>query len=111
MLCLTNFSCASSSQLNIRDLLSWVQFMNATCPLSPTESFYHGAHLIFIDSLGCNGHMTGVEKKQAVQETQSFLNDLLHQSDFDGQCSNDITSDADHFGIHPFFIQKGLMHK
>ena len=112
MICLMKyfyFSFVSSSQLNVRDLLSWVKFMNATCPpLSPTESFYHGAHLVFLDSLGCNGYMTGVERKHVVQETQSFLKDLLQQSDLDDRCLSNVLSDADCFGIYPFFIEKGL---
>ena len=101
------FSC----ELSVRDLLSWVHFMNTTSPpLTPAEAFYHGAHLVFLDGLGCSGQITGADKEEALVATQLFLQDLLTQIDCDTasqQSSNDISAAGDQFGIHPFFIRKG----
>ena len=95
----------------MRDLLSWVHFMNKTSPpLSPMEAFYHGAHLACLDGLGCSGQLSSVERVGALAAAETFLRDLLLYNGCDVPpvgCSVDIRVDDSHFGIHPFFIRKG----
>ena len=103
----------SSCEFSVRDLLSWVHFMNTTShPLSPTEGFYHGAYLALLDGLGCNGKMSSVDRHRALAAAEAFLQDLLHQSGCEvtpQYSSEDTVSDEEQFGIHPFFIRKGLL--
>ena len=87
--------------------------MNTTCPpLSLTEGFYHGAYLAFLDGLGCNGKMSSVDRHGALASAEAFLQDLLHQSGCEVNpqySSEDTVSNEEQFGIHPFFIRKGLL--
>lgn len=105
----------SSCEFSVRDLLSWVRFMNTTCPpLSPTEGFYHGAYLAFLDGLGCNGKMSSVDRNGALAAAEAFLQDLLLQSGCEvipQYSTEDTVSDEEQFGIRPFFIRKGLLPK
>ena len=98
----------------MRDLLSWVQFMNTTSPpLPPAEALYHGAHLACLDRLGCGGQGSGADRDGAVAAAEAFLQDILlqHGCEVAGPaswCSADIVSDGSRFGINPFLIEKGM---
>ncbi|KAK9429716.1 hypothetical protein V1505DRAFT_393955 [Lipomyces doorenjongii] len=45
---------AGSGIVSIREILSWIAFINATDTLSPTVRLVHGASMVFIDTLGTN---------------------------------------------------------
>ena len=86
--------------------------MNATSPpLPPAEAFYHGAHLVLLDSLGCREQLSVTVREHLLQEAQMFLQELLvkngHQMSLQSSPAS-ISCHEDMFGIHPFFIKKGL---
>ena len=96
----------------MRDLLTWVHFMNATSPpLPPSEAFYHGAHLVLFDSLGFRTELGVAERESLVEDIERYLQELLVRNGFgmipqvSPAC---ISCDGDLFGIHPFFINKGF---
>ncbi|KAL4583665.1 hypothetical protein LXL04_008247 [Taraxacum kok-saghyz] len=118
--------------LTVRDLLSWIDFINVTeGSLSPEVSMLHGAFLVLLDGLSLG---TGISKKEAedlrewcltflmeqLKESKLRLNqtdiltaesygwyDLLKSAEI--LSSNDMEIDTQ-FGIHPFYIEKGGNH-
>ena len=104
----TCFFC--SSVISIRDLLAWVNFMNTLTPqLTPEEAFYHGAHLVFLDAMGCGSTGDGGKmKSEAIQ----FLMRLMetHGIALPGDDNEDSDMEGSHeglFGIPAFFIERG----
>jgi midasin len=100
-----------SIQVSVRDLLTWVRFMNATSPpLPPAEAFYHGAHLVLLDSLGCREQLSVTVREHLLQGAQMFLQELLVKNGRQMSLQSSpasISCHEDMFGIHPFFIKKG----
>ncbi|KAK9239587.1 hypothetical protein V1525DRAFT_430746 [Lipomyces kononenkoae] len=45
---------SSVAIVSIREILSWIAFINATQSLSPTVRLVHGASMVYIDTLGTN---------------------------------------------------------
>jgi len=55
--------------LSIRDLLTWIQFINTTgAEVGPPVSYVHGAHVAFIDGIGL-----GVGVSEEVRMFANFL--------------------------------------
>lgn len=83
--------------------------MNATSGyVSPAQGFYHGAHLVFVDGLGCGSSLDASKLKE---DAVKYLLYLLKLSgctvpEIDGP--REITSDSKVLGIAPFFINKGI---
>ena len=116
--------------MSIRDLLSWVNFIN-TCSFSATHddmedkvllppalAYVHGACLVFLDALG-SGVSSSVSSssssgavKDAYQTCFEFLSSQVGQSQEGEGCFREqvgISSDrTDVFGISPFFIPRGM---
>ena len=119
--------------MSIRDLLSWVNFIN-TCSFSATHddvedkvllppalAYVHGACLVFLDALG-SGSSSSVSSsssssssgavKDAYQACFEFLSSQVEQSKEAEECFGEqfgISSDkTDVFGISPFFIPRGM---
>ena len=102
------FTC--SVVISTRDLLTWVQFMNSSLPtLTPVQAFCHGAHLVFLDALGCGAHASSLGLREGLL---SCIRDKL------GSCCQpeewEELSTAGEFvmtestcGIQPFMISKG----
>ncbi len=99
-----------SSACNTRDLLVWVKFMNTTTLhyLPPGSAFYHGAHLVFLDALGCG--WSGNMKDGATTFLQSLVEgngvSLSTGSEVEEVSAMDIAPE-EVFGISPFFIKRG----
>ena len=120
--------------MSIRDLLSWVNFIN-TCSFSatladmqdkillpPALAYVHGACLVFLDALGSGSSLSASASassssssgavKDAYQACFEFLTSQVEQSKEAEGCfeeQNGITSDrTDVFGISPFFISRGM---
>ncbi|GLT49686.1 hypothetical protein SLA2020_232280 [Shorea laevis] len=115
--------------LTVRDLLSWVAFVNVTeRSLGPEYAFLHGAFLVVLDGISLG---TGISKKEGEvlrDKSFSFLLEQLkvdstsmlfsklskienygwgdHKAAVDFTGSVDVLRE-DIFGIDPFFIQKG----
>lgn len=115
--------------MSIRDLLSWVNFINM-CSFSATHddiedkvllppalAYVHGACLVFLDALG-SGSSSSVSSsssdvvKDAYQACFKFLSSQVQQGrGAEGSFGEQIviTSDrTDVFGVSPFFIPRGM---
>ncbi|KAF8672677.1 hypothetical protein HU200_049372 [Digitaria exilis] len=114
--------------LTIRDLLSWISFINVTEQnLGPQQALIHGLFLILLDglSLGVNVSKSEateirntclsflLEELQKVEgkAVDSYLNDLNNYGWGDNIRKADTDHDylEDHFGISPFYIPKGYI--
>ncbi|GAV80132.1 AAA_5 domain-containing protein [Cephalotus follicularis] len=119
----------TGKMLTVRDLLSWVAFINSTGRiLGPELSFLHGVFLVLLDGLSLG---TGISRRDAEELRQRCLSFLLEQLNVcfllpcilflmenygwgdleavrDISCSN-CKEYNNIFGIHPFFIEKGFM--
>lgn len=74
--------------------------------LSPTEGFYHGAHLVFVDGLGCGNSPATKLKRDAIDHLHILLEQwgcIMHNID----SSLVVTNDDNLFGIAPFCIKRG----
>ncbi|KAJ4836844.1 hypothetical protein Tsubulata_018473 [Turnera subulata] len=114
--------------LTVRDLLSWVEFFNATKgSLGPDYAFLHGLFLVLLDGLSLG---TGVSRRDAGILREKCLSFLLRQLKLKGDelhelsimenygwgdpgrainiSSQDAMQSDDIFGISPFFIRKGF---
>ena len=115
--------------MSIRDLLSWVNFIN-TCSFSATHddmedkvllppalAYVHGACLVFLDALGSVSSSSASSSssdvvKDAYQACFEFLSSQVQQGrGAEGSFREEIviTSDrTDVFGVSPFFIPRGM---
>ena len=91
----------------------WVQFMNATASsLTPAQSFIHGAHLVFLDALGCGSAMSAATngkqvKKAACQHVRAVLEKHSVGSDENVESLGEFSYQGDLCGIPPFMISIG----
>lgn len=97
--------------LSVRDVLTWVQFMNTTSSsLSAIQSFIHGAYLVFLDSLGCGAAPShGAETKAAAAHQ---MRDVLQRHGLES-CEEDggvngFCYDGEMCGMPPFMIARGI---
>ena len=97
--------------MTVRDLLTWVDFMNNSTPsLMPADAFYHGAHLVLLDGIECSAQMISTRRESFVLEVEMFLQRLCVEAGFGRTHQNTpapIVDDGDVFGIPPFFVKKG----
>ncbi|KAJ8774196.1 hypothetical protein K2173_009627 [Erythroxylum novogranatense] len=114
----------TGKMLTVRDLLSWIEFINVTKgSLGTDDAFLHGLFLVVLDGLSLG---TGISTRDALllrKESFSFLLKKLkldhtqfrmedygwedHGSSTDNSVNTDMLHDK-LFGIHPFYIEKGL---
>lgn len=60
---------ASSGIVSLRDILSWVNFVNELSKnISPELSLYHGACMVFIDSIGSNNSSALAQTAELLQK-------------------------------------------
>lgn len=116
--------------LSIRDILSWVNFINVTADdtsvkedigttLNAVMAFVHAACLVYIDGLGSGTTFCSAEAAvSARQKCMQFLHDKLANV---MEITDDVLSElnmyeskerkiswlGDSFGIHPFYIPRG----
>ena len=100
----------------MRDLLSLATFMNTVSgTLTQPASYYHGARLVFIDSLmSDNGDLQQLSRDRStcVQYLQSQLvaKELYNSVDLEVS-SNEVELTCDEkFGIKPFYISTGGLY-
>lgn len=120
--------------VSVRDLLSWVNFINTCCTpgnclattfgqLEPTEAYIHGACLVFLDGLGVGPHSHSETlgrgaRQQCLEYLQKQIAKLTGQridlstltpfiSEKEGEPVDWIQTTESSFGIPPFFIPKG----
>ena len=88
--------------ISARDVLAWVKFIAVTSFLPPMLSFYHGAHTVFVDALGCGDKVLAGNCKLLREFCENVLHDLSNHGDT--VVANDMQAE-DKFGIPPFFIE------
>uniref|UniRef100_A0ACD5WZY3 Uncharacterized protein n=1 Tax=Avena sativa TaxID=4498 RepID=A0ACD5WZY3_AVESA len=128
--CIVNFwkrfnQLRTGRMLTIRDLLSWISFINVTeTILGPEQALIHGLFLILLDGLALGMNFSESEATEwrrtclslLLEELQkvegkplsSDLNDLKNYGwgdDIRKTCID--CNHRDHFGIAPFYIPKG----
>ncbi|XP_015108995.1 midasin [Diachasma alloeum] len=99
--------------VSIRDVLTWVDFMNSSSTLSTSEAYYHGACLTYIDSLGSG--VTGTERYEKLESfRRSAISFLKHQTkqNFERAEEDMMRTDPEVeaeelFGVAPFYIPVG----
>ncbi|XP_063830768.1 midasin-like [Ostrinia nubilalis] len=105
---------------SIRDLLSWVQFINVTVVknlLDAPEAYVHGACMTFLDCFGTalTGH---IDSETLILLRENAINFLLKQvgNDYTQTLKDTLSSkhvqlkaeyDGQRFGINPFYIEIG----
>uniref|UniRef100_A0A0E0M8B9 Midasin n=1 Tax=Oryza punctata TaxID=4537 RepID=A0A0E0M8B9_ORYPU len=126
--CIVNFwmwfnQLHTGRMLTIRDLLSWISFINVTeGNLGPQQALIHGLFLVLLDGLTLGMNVSKTEATELRRTCLSFLleelqkvegkplnsdlNDLKNYGWGDHTREIDI-GQADHFGITPFYIDKG----
>nr|XP_043616411.1 midasin-like [Erigeron canadensis] len=115
--------------LTVRDLLSWIDFINVTdTSLGPEKKLVHGAFLVLLDGLSLGSGISRIEANVLRENCQSFLMSQLEKSRLslnqakllatenygwsdlprsdEAMSSNGMEVDSS-FGIHPFYIEKG----
>ncbi|KAG5541983.1 hypothetical protein RHGRI_021724 [Rhododendron griersonianum] len=115
--------------LTVRDLLSWLAFIDATAGnLPPEDALIHGAFLVLLDGISLGSGISKGHAGELRERCMSFLLEQLKMSCSSLDCSNlsvmanyawsDVRSSADTscddnmqcdnlFGIHPFYIANG----
>ncbi|KAL1775570.1 midasin isoform X1 [Sigmodon hispidus] len=126
---LTHQEFGRKSVVSIRDILSWVHFMNSMADeaaskrletISTVTSFVHAACLVYIDGIGSGVTSSGFGTALlAREECLKFLTKRLskvvrltdYQKDdlkiYDTLKSKEFTGVDDLWGVHPFFIPRG----
>jgi midasin len=102
---------STKTVFSIRDLLTWVKFMNITAPpLTPAEAFFHGAHMVFLDAMGCGDRSVAEHRQDITAFIHAQLKrhgvNLILKEDL---CQEMNCTDDQLFGIHPFYIEKGVL--
>ncbi|VDP20601.1 unnamed protein product [Soboliphyme baturini] len=101
--------------LSIRDMLSWVSFINICSSAIETPLAYaHGACAVFLDGFGCQKSSTSSEASQFRTASLRFLKHQLQRrcnTTLSVDCvehgSGVVERDLCYFGIKPFFIKLG----
>ncbi|KAJ0174061.1 hypothetical protein K1T71_010207 [Dendrolimus kikuchii] len=120
---LKNSEVTNKFPFSIRDLLSWVQFINATVTkglLEIPEAYVHGACMTFLDCFGTalTGH---IDSKTLSVLRRTAINFLLNQIKIvSDECTDSVRNmlsnknvkfiaecDDTKFGINPFYIKIG----
>ncbi|NXT02789.1 MDN1 protein, partial [Jacana jacana] len=128
---LTNQEFGRQCILSVRDVLSWVNFMNVMVEdesnsansllyISPMMSFIHAACLVYIDGIGsgttsCSADMASVAREKCLtflcEKMSQFLELTDHQKSelkiYDRTKEKEFVWMDSFMGIHPFFIPRG----
>ncbi|XP_053314521.1 midasin [Spea bombifrons] len=127
---LTNQDFGRRCILSIRDILSWVNFMNVTVKADDLEenvtnldtitAFVHAACLVYIDGLGsgttfCYADSTKLARQECMRFLTEKLSGIVHLAEevlselkmYDQTKERDISWLDNFFGIHPFYVTRG----
>uniref|UniRef100_A0A8C4UIL8 Midasin n=1 Tax=Falco tinnunculus TaxID=100819 RepID=A0A8C4UIL8_FALTI len=131
---LTNQEFGRQCILSVRDILSWVKFMNVMVEneestsakeysilyISPMMSFVHAACLVYIDGIGsgttsCSADTALLAREKCLTFLHDKMSQFLELTDYqknelkiyDRTKEKDFVWMDDFMGIHPFFIPRG----
>ncbi|NXN90988.1 MDN1 protein, partial [Rhinopomastus cyanomelas] len=131
---LTNQEFGCQCILSVRDVLSWVNFMNAMVEreesnsaqecsllsLSPVMSFVHAACLVYIDGIGsgttsCSAEVALLAREKCLTFLCEKMSQFLELTDYqkselqiyDRTKEKELVWLDNFMGIHPFFIPRG----
>ncbi|XP_066547692.1 midasin isoform X2 [Amia ocellicauda] len=137
---LTNQEFGRRCILSVRDILSWVNFMNLVCEsngvqlmptsadwdlkVDPVTAFVHAACLVYIDGIGSGTTFSAAENALKVRRTcLDFLCKKLCRITtldeeriralriYDTSLARKPLWEENYFGIHPFYIVNGPLHE
>ncbi|XP_033336576.2 midasin [Megalopta genalis] len=99
--------------VSVRDVLTWVNFVNCCENLEIGDSFFHGAALSYIDGLGSG--VTATENSRKFKDFKDsavkFIKYQVHNTLKSKLMLNCEQSDVENldvkFGISPFYVKKG----
>ncbi|KOC69196.1 Midasin, partial [Habropoda laboriosa] len=99
--------------VSVRDILTWVNFVNCCKDLEIGDAFFHGAALSYIDGLGSG--LTAAENSKKLKSFKDSALKFIKQqvqttlkSELILNCEEfDIENLEDKFGIRPFYVKKG----
>ncbi|XP_061479315.1 midasin isoform X2 [Rhineura floridana] len=124
--------------LSIRDVLSWVNFMNAVArdklsyaseehqlfSISPVTTFVHAACLVYIDGIGsgtmsCSAGSAALAREKCLQHLNGKISQIMQLTDsqkdelniYDPKREREIVWLENYIGIHPFFIPTGPLYQ
>ncbi|KAJ7341746.1 hypothetical protein JRQ81_006597 [Phrynocephalus forsythii] len=117
--------------LSVRDVLSWVSFMNAMAQdevseeypllsISPVTAFVHAACLVYVDGIGsgtmsCFPGSTALARERCLDYLCGRLSQIVHLTEdqrnelriYDLEREREMVWMENCVGIHPFFIPQG----
>ncbi|KAK9359479.1 hypothetical protein V1504DRAFT_208869 [Lipomyces starkeyi] len=99
---------ATSGIVSIREILSWIAFINATDTLSPTVRLVHGASMVFIDTLGTNTSAYLAESPKLLAHER--LRCVEYLSSLSGKDLRGIYATAVTVTITNNIVQAGVFH-
>lgn len=106
------FQGSSTGSMSIRDLLSWVNFVNTCTVLDLNSAIIHGAALVYIDTLGANpsallAASTGSLENDRIESLKK-LGELFSFSAVDIYYEHvDLSVGSDTMNIGPFSLELG----
>ena len=106
---------------SLRDILAWVDFINATGrAIGPAQSYIHGACLVWLDAIGSSASSGGLVDVAAYRrEALAFLvgqcgadaSLTMGKFGFSESESSSVVVDSQRFGLDPFFISIGPLYE
>lgn len=106
-------SCFCRQRPSIRDLLTWVDFVNAnTGILDSSTAYLHGAYLAFIDGLGLGVGLSDTAARRLKEKCFNFLKAQFSDgvlSAFSTAIDGPAMGSDGQWGLHPFYIDCGTI--
>lgn len=104
------FRGSNSSAISIRDMLTWVNFVNQQS-MAVMDSFIHGAAMVYIDTLGANPSALIATTGRSIEDNRSAslqkLSELLgHDIGLFYRQPLDVLADTKHFAVGSFKLSR-----
>jgi midasin (ATPase involved in ribosome maturation) len=97
---------SSAEQYSLRDILSWVTFMNRTCTnLGSYAAFVHGGSMVLVDRLGMTVATPEYIKETCMNELRRLATGLTGSQEVSLQ--GDLQISPESFALGPFSVARG----
>lgn len=99
-----------TATISIRDILAWVQFINATyISLGDKLSLFHGAMMVYVDGIGTTAGTEFLDVHKEKAACIAFLTELLHEDVSTEYLSPvNVESTTSSFALGHFKIPRGI---